>query len=82
LKHTVEAMGPDSIILIDDIVAPNEGVPWQVTQIDLTMMVAGAARERTEAQWGALFDSVGLKIHKRVIYTPGMYEMVTAVVRK
>lgn len=75
-------MGPDSIILVDDIVAPNQGVTWQVTQIDLTMMIAGASMERTEAQWDALFDSVGLRIHRRIVYTPGMYETVTALVPK
>ena len=75
-------MGPDSIILVDDIVAPNQGVTWQVTQIDLTMMIAGASMERTEAQWDALFDSVGLRIHRRIVYTPGMYETVTALVHK
>lgn len=72
-------MASDSILLIDDIVAPNKAVPWQVTQIDLTMMVAAAAMERTEAMWRDLFDSMGLKIRRQIIYTPGMYETITAV---
>lgn len=82
LKNTIDAMAPDSVILIDDIVTPNKGVNWQVTQLDLTMMVICAAMERTESQWQNLFDSVGLKIVKRFVYTPSMYETVTAVVPK
>ncbi|KAF2174812.1 S-adenosyl-L-methionine-dependent methyltransferase [Zopfia rhizophila CBS 207.26] len=82
LKNTIDASAPDSVILIDDIVTPNKGVNWQVTQIDLTMMVVCAAMERTETQWQNLFDSIGLKIVKRFVYTPSMYETVTAVVPK
>ena len=75
----MDVMGPDSLILVDDIVTPNKGVNWQVSQIDLTMMVAGASMERTEQQWQELYDSVGLKIVDRAVYTPGMYETVTAL---
>jgi demethylsterigmatocystin 6-O-methyltransferase len=82
LKHQIEAMAEDSIILIDDMVLPNEGVPWQVSQIDVTMMVAGASMERTVSQWNSLYDAVGLKILKQVVYTPGVHETVTALVRK
>jgi demethylsterigmatocystin 6-O-methyltransferase len=82
LRNIIDALAPDSVILIDDIVAPNKGVPWQACQIDLTMMVAGAAMERTEAQWQNLLDSVGLKVVTRLVYTLGVYETVTAVVPK
>ncbi|MCJ1332209.1 hypothetical protein MMC10_008901 [Thelotrema lepadinum] len=80
LGHIKDVLAPDSTILIDDIVAPNKGVNWQVSQLDLTMMMASASRERTESQWQDLFDSAGLKVVKRVVYTPGVYETVTAVV--
>lgn len=82
LKHIIDAMAEDSIILVDDMVPPNKGVPWHVTQIDLTMMAAAASLERTEAMWQDLFDSAGLKILRRHVYTPGMYETVTALVPK
>jgi len=82
LKHQIDSMAEDSIILVDDMVLPNQGVPWEVTQIDITMMVAGASVERTESQWNALFDAVGLKVVKRVVYTPAVHETVTALVRK
>lgn len=75
-------MAEDSIILIDDMVLPNQGVTWHVTQVDLTMMAAAAAIERTETQWEALYDSVGLKVVHRAVYTPGYYETITALTKK
>jgi demethylsterigmatocystin 6-O-methyltransferase len=82
LKTIVNAMDDDSIILIDEMVLPDQGVNWQVAQIDLTMLVAHAAMERTETQWSNLFDSVGLTLSRRDTYTPAVYEAVTALVRK
>ncbi|CAI6339052.1 unnamed protein product [Periconia digitata] len=75
-------MAEDSIILVDDMVLPDQGVTWHVAQVDITMMVAAAAMERTETQWEALYDSVGLKVVRRAVYTPGYYETVTALVKK
>ncbi|KAF7589009.1 hypothetical protein BBP40_004940, partial [Aspergillus hancockii] len=62
LNHTVDALGPESVILIDDMVLPATGVNWQTTQVDLCMMMAMAGRERTHEDWSALLDIVGLKI--------------------
>ena len=76
------AMAPDSQILIDDMVPPNKGVGWQVTNIDLTMMGAGGAVERTVAEWQHLFDSVRLKIASRTTFNPSLCETLTAVVPK
>ena len=75
-------MGPESVILIDEMVLPNEGVHWQSTQVDLTMMAALAAMERTQAQWSYLLDSVDLKIANIHTYTPLVYESIMTVVRK
>ena len=66
--------------MIDDMVPRNEGINWQVTNIDLTMMAAGAAVERTVLQWQQLFESVGLKIADRTTFNPALYETLTAVV--
>ena len=73
-------MAKDSQILIDDMVPPNKGVGWQVTNLDLTMLCAGAAVERTELQWQELFDSVGLKIAARTVFNAALNETITAVV--
>jgi demethylsterigmatocystin 6-O-methyltransferase len=38
LKNITPAMGPDSLVLIDEVVMPEVGVPWQVAFMDLAMM--------------------------------------------
>ena len=75
-------MGPDSTILIDEMVLPDSHVHWHATQIDLTMMAALASIERTETTWAALLDSVELKVEKIYTYTPTINESIMKVVRK
>ena len=82
LENTIEAMAEDTIILVDDMVPPNKGVNWPVTQVDMTMMANVGSRERTESEWNELYESVGLKTLRRLIYTPYLYESITALVRK
>ncbi|CAG8004132.1 unnamed protein product [Penicillium salamii] len=69
LKNTKAALGPDSVILIDDMVLPNAGVHWYGTVLDMTMMAGLAAQERTEEQWNSLMEMAGLKIQKVYTYT-------------
>jgi demethylsterigmatocystin 6-O-methyltransferase len=69
LKNTIEAMGPDSVLLIDDLVLPNVGVHWRATQLDITMLSVLGAIERTIDMWQALFAQAGLKIVKVYKYT-------------
>lgn len=75
-------MGPDSLILIDEMVLPDTGVHWQATQIDLTVMASLASRERTYTQWVELLGSVGLEIAKTRTYMPSVYHSIITVVRK
>ncbi|KAL4787895.1 S-adenosyl-L-methionine-dependent methyltransferase [Aspergillus varians] len=62
LKNIVSALGPDSTILIKDIVLPNFGIHWHVAQVDITMMTMLASLERTVEQWYALMEKAGLRI--------------------
>ncbi|RAL68232.1 hypothetical protein DID88_008935 [Monilinia fructigena] len=57
-------MGPDSAILIDDMVISETGAHWHATQIDVVMMTVLASTERTEEQWHALLASAVLKQRK------------------
>ncbi|MCJ1311796.1 hypothetical protein MMC25_005469 [Agyrium rufum] len=82
LQHIVAAMGEQSLILIDDMVLPDTGTHWQATQVDITMMCAFAAMERTQTEWKALLESVGLEIVNRYVYTSGSNESVTVAVPK
>ena len=51
-----------SKLLINENVVPDVGASWQITSLDWFMMALAASRERTEAQWRELLQSVGLKI--------------------
>lgn len=63
LGHLKDAMKPGySRLLINETVMLDEGAPWQHTSLDWTMMAMLVSRERTESQWRALLESVGLRV--------------------
>ncbi|KAK7739363.1 hypothetical protein SLS63_001706 [Diaporthe eres] len=62
LRQIKPAMAPDSVLLINDMVLPESGVPPFSTSLDLVMLGACAGRERTLADWKNLFCHVGLAI--------------------
>ena len=82
LGQIVKAMSKDSVILIDDMILPNQGADWRATQIDLNMMAGLAAMERTEKQWYSLIDLAGLKIKSVCTYTPELRDSIIMVVPK
>ncbi|KAL2869497.1 S-adenosyl-L-methionine-dependent methyltransferase [Aspergillus lucknowensis] len=53
-----------SKILINENVIPSTNAYWETTSLDIIMMADFASQERTEKQWHALVESVGLKIVK------------------
>ncbi|KAJ5106317.1 hypothetical protein N7456_002992 [Penicillium angulare] len=80
LKHTIDALADDSLILIDDMVLPNAGVHWQAAQLDILMMTTLAARERTQDQWYHLLESAGLKVNSIHTYTSSLKDSIIEVV--
>ena len=82
LQNIIPAMGPESVILLDEMVLPDEGVNWHATNMDITMMVFLASVERTRTQWAELLDSVRLRIKDVHMYLPSVYESIITVVRK
>ena len=53
-----------SKIILNEMVLPDIGITLTAAQIDITMMCALAATERTEGQWRQMMDSAGLIIEK------------------
>ncbi|KAL2827290.1 S-adenosyl-L-methionine-dependent methyltransferase [Aspergillus pseudoustus] len=53
-----------SKILINENVIPSTNAYWETTSLDIIMMADFASQERTEKQWHALVESVGLKVVK------------------
>lgn len=65
LKSQVPAMKKGySKLIINDVVIKDQGAGWVETGIDMLMLGVHAATERTEAEWKALVESVGLKLVK------------------
>lgn len=79
LRNIIPAMGPDSRILVDELVLPESGVPWQAAFMDILMMGSFASIERTRAQWYALLEKAGLKILDVHQYDPKMLSVIVAV---
>jgi len=79
LENVKSAMTAESILLLDEWVLPETGVSHYAASMDLTFMAAFASLERTESQWRALLDSVGLRLVKTCPYYPIAYEAVMDV---
>jgi demethylsterigmatocystin 6-O-methyltransferase len=62
LEKISPAMGPESLILIDDVVLPEQNMPWQVAMMDIGMMACLGGIERTQEDWEDLLDRAGLKL--------------------
>jgi demethylsterigmatocystin 6-O-methyltransferase len=75
-------MAEDSLILIDDIVLPDVGVPPFATALDITMMCYLGARERTMEHWTNLMEKAGLKINEIYTYRESQGDSVLEVVPK
>ncbi|KAL1872726.1 hypothetical protein Daus18300_004272 [Diaporthe australafricana] len=82
LRSLVPALGPDSQILIDEMVVPNTKAHiWPSVQ-DLLMMMTFGARERTLDDWTELLGRAGLKIVDIKPYAPVMRTSVIFAQRK
>lgn len=82
LRLLKEAMvAPNSKLLIDEAVLPETGVDFLASAIDLTMLEAFAAIERTESQWREVhvLEEVGLELVQTHVYNPCIYESIVVV---
>jgi hypothetical protein len=75
-------MGQESMILIDDHVVPEIKAHKTVMQMDMTMMLALGAEERTERHWRRLIESVGLYIEHIYCYDEQGGDSIIVVHRK
>lgn len=80
LKNIKGAMGPDSVVIIDEMIIPEQGAHWQATQLDMLMMTALGSQERTEKQWTAIATAAGLRIRKVYHYTLSLNDSIMELV--
>ncbi|KAL2852240.1 S-adenosyl-L-methionine-dependent methyltransferase [Aspergillus pseudodeflectus] len=88
LGHIRDAMEPDSVLLVHEILYPDRKLygleATSTTVLDFMMMEVFSSLERTEAQWLNLVERGGFKINK--VYKPktefhfslGLFEAVVA----
>ncbi|KUI61451.1 Demethylsterigmatocystin 6-O-methyltransferase [Cytospora mali] len=69
LRLIKEAMTVDSVLLIDEAVPPETEVDYMASAIDLTMLGAFSAIERTELQWREILEEVGLSLSRFMFTT-------------
>ncbi|KAL9045235.1 MAG: hypothetical protein Q9214_001696 [Letrouitia sp. 1 TL-2023] len=82
LENTKTAMGAGSIILIDDMVLPSTDAHYHAATLDMMVMSALAAMERSEKQWQSLLDAAGLKIQDIYVYTEEFRDSIIVAVPK
>lgn len=83
LGHVKEAMGKESLLLVNEGVVPEMGTSLMQAQFDINMMGIGAL-DRTEREYENLFESAGLRVVGRhvpevlVLGTGTVFEVVLA----
>ncbi|GAA0395564.1 methyltransferase [Streptomyces luteireticuli] len=78
LRNCRRALAPGGRILVVDAVVPEDSDPHQAKALDLLMMASLVGRERTEADFRALFGAAGLRL-ARIVPTPTVLDIVEAV---
>ncbi len=66
LKSTVSAMGPDSRLIVCDMLVPDKVVPGKLKELywlDLNLMSI-SGKEKTLGEFQEMFDTVGLELVK------------------
>lgn len=71
-----DAMGPDSLLLINERLMPDSNAPLPMCQIDMTMMATCASLERTEKQFEALLEKSGLELVK--VWMPADHDVAAS----
>ena len=80
LHQIKSAMTDDSVILIDEMVLPNEGSHWLAATLDLMVMSSLGAMERTEKQWQSLLGAAGFKVESVFTYTEDVRDSVIVAI--
>jgi demethylsterigmatocystin 6-O-methyltransferase len=82
LRSIIPAMGPESLILIDEVVLPETKLPWQVSAMLISMMTCFGGIERSKGDWESLLDRAGLKLAHVVRYDEVKFHSIVAAVLK
>ncbi|KAK1142382.1 hypothetical protein N8T08_007934 [Aspergillus melleus] len=79
LQLQLAAMGPDSVLLVDELIRPPAGAPRAFVDMDIAVMACLAAQERTQEQWEHIFRSAGLYLVEVLPYVARLGHSVMVV---
>jgi hypothetical protein len=80
LRNVRRAMGPTAVVLLVERLLGDPGDLGTIAAFsDLNMLVGPGGRERTEAEFDALFAAAGLR-RNRTVTTPSGFVVLEAVV--
>jgi demethylsterigmatocystin 6-O-methyltransferase len=68
LRQIESVMSVESVVLINDMILPESGVPSFAASLDLVMLGACGSRERMRKEWDEMLADVGLVIEDCVVY--------------
>ncbi len=78
LRNIGAAMNPGGRVLIVEMVVPEGNEPSPSKSLDIMMLLMEGGKERTPAEYEALYASAGLRL-ARIIPTPSPYSIVEGV---
>ncbi|KAH7138903.1 S-adenosyl-L-methionine-dependent methyltransferase [Dendryphion nanum] len=81
LKNLVPALGAESYVVIDEVVFPDTGAPWQAAYMDLAMMSTLGAKERTRSEFESILEEAGLRVIDIHQYDPKTTSVILAVLK-
>jgi len=79
LKNCRQVMGPESSLLIVEMIVPPGNEPSAAKLLDLEMLVVTGGRERTEGEFRRLLDSAGLSLNRLIPIGQGLHILEAAV---
>lgn len=71
-------MTAHSVILINDMILPETGVPSFSSTLDLVMLGACGSRERTMKEWTQILGEVGLVVKDSIVYDSNLCHGIIA----
>jgi hypothetical protein len=75
-------MDKNSRLLINEFVLPNTGTGQLQASLDIMMMTLVSGLERTEMQWRALLESIGLEVVKIWSIMPEVEAVIEAKLKE
>lgn len=82
LANIIPAMSAESLVVIDEVIMPDEKAHVWPAGLDLQMYTLFGTMERTVSQWDAILEKAGLRAVEVKRYAPVMRTSIIYAARK